>query len=117
MPFAKVSRTTAKFCQIDVINLHINCIFCFCFCLLVGLQPFCPDVVCPLAAPYSTWIGSHNITMSWESLNQSDVVHILQWTGPSLSGIWEQAEVLNDFMFTICLMFNNYLLLLYIILY
>lgn len=58
----------------------------------------CPDVACQLAAPYASWIGSHNITLTWESLNQSDVVYILQWTGPSLSGIWAQAEVLDDFM-------------------
>ncbi|XP_039528142.1 proto-oncogene tyrosine-protein kinase ROS [Pimephales promelas] len=61
----------------------------------------CQNVVCPLAAPYSTWIGSHNITMSWESLNQSDVVHILQWTGPSLSGIWEQAENVTESTYTV----------------
>lgn len=58
----------------------------------------CPDVACQLAAPYASWIGSHNITLTWASLNQSDVVYILQWTGPSLSGIWAQAEVLDDFM-------------------
>ncbi|ROJ78752.1 Proto-oncogene tyrosine-protein kinase ROS [Anabarilius grahami] len=59
------------------------------------------DVVCQLAAPYSTWIGSHNITMTWESLNQSDVVYILQWTGPSLSGIWAQAENVTESTYTV----------------
>lgn len=63
------------------------------------LHSSCPDVACQLAAPYASWIGSHNITLTWESLNQSDVVYILQWTGPYLSGIWAQAEVLDDFMF------------------
>ncbi|XDV42961.1 hypothetical protein PO909_011523 [Leuciscus waleckii] len=61
----------------------------------------CQNVVCQLAAPYSTWIGSHNITMSWESLNQSDVVYILQWTGPSLSGIWAQAENVTESTYTV----------------
>ncbi|KAK9959557.1 hypothetical protein ABG768_009676 [Culter alburnus] len=61
----------------------------------------CQNVVCQLAAPYSTWIGSHNITMTWESLNQSDVVYILQWTGPSLSGIWAQAENVTESTYTV----------------
>lgn len=59
----------------------------------------CPDVACQLTAPYASWIGSHNITLTWPSLNLSDVVYILQWTGPSLSGIWAQAEVLDDFVY------------------
>ncbi|XP_059376033.1 proto-oncogene tyrosine-protein kinase ROS isoform X2 [Carassius carassius] len=65
-----------------------------------GFRPstdaICQNVACQLAAPYASWIGSHNITLTWESLNQSDVVYILQWTGPSLSGIWAQAENVTE---------------------
>uniref|UniRef100_A0A8C1EQI4 Tyrosine-protein kinase receptor n=1 Tax=Cyprinus carpio carpio TaxID=630221 RepID=A0A8C1EQI4_CYPCA len=59
------------------------------------------DVACQLAAPYASWIGSHNITLTWESLNQSDVVYILQWTGPYLSGIWAQAENVTGSTYTV----------------
>ncbi|XP_058604533.1 proto-oncogene tyrosine-protein kinase ROS-like isoform X3 [Onychostoma macrolepis] len=59
----------------------------------------CQHVACQLAAPYASCIGSHNITLAWESLNQSDMVYILQWTG--LSGIWEQAENVTESTYTI----------------
>ncbi|XP_043118667.1 proto-oncogene tyrosine-protein kinase ROS isoform X2 [Puntigrus tetrazona] len=61
----------------------------------------CQNVVCQLAAPYASWIGSHNITLIWESVNQSDAVYILQWTGPSLSGIWAQAENVTESTYTV----------------
>uniref|UniRef100_A0A8C2HC53 receptor protein-tyrosine kinase n=1 Tax=Cyprinus carpio TaxID=7962 RepID=A0A8C2HC53_CYPCA len=61
----------------------------------------CQNVACQLAAPYASWIGSHNITLTWESLNQSDVVYILQWTGPYLSGIWAQAENVTGSTYTV----------------
>ncbi len=74
-----------------------------------------PDVACQLTAPYASWIGSHNITLTWESLNLSDVVYILQWTGPSLSGVWAQAEVLDDFMIIfVMLMIKFHLLLVHL---
>ncbi|XP_050988520.1 proto-oncogene tyrosine-protein kinase ROS isoform X2 [Labeo rohita] len=61
----------------------------------------CQNVACQLTAPYASWIGSHNITLTWESLNQSDVLYILQWTGPSLSGIWAQAENVTESTYTV----------------
>ncbi|KAI2654214.1 Proto-oncogene tyrosine-protein kinase ROS [Labeo rohita] len=64
-------------------------------------EPHGPDVACQLTAPYASWIGSHNITLTWESLNQSDVLYILQWTGPSLSGIWAQAENVTESTYTV----------------
>ncbi|XP_026098354.1 proto-oncogene tyrosine-protein kinase ROS isoform X1 [Carassius auratus] len=70
-----------------------------------GFRPckdaICQNVACQFAAPYASWIGSHNITLTWESLNQSDVVYILQWTGPSLSGIWAQAENVTESTYTV----------------
>ncbi|XP_063080009.1 proto-oncogene tyrosine-protein kinase ROS [Engraulis encrasicolus] len=41
-----------------------------------------------LSAPFALDTGTHNITLSWEPLNQSNVTYIPQWTGPSLSGTW-----------------------------
>lgn len=70
--------------------------FTFCFCLLFICLHSCSfrsDVLCQLTAPYASWIGSHNITLTWKALNQSDVVYIPQWTGPRLSGVWTQGEV------------------------
>lgn len=104
MPVAKVSRTAAKILQS---SLQFIRFFHLCSYWFTNIHSSGPDVVCQLAAPYSTWIGSHNITMTWESLNQSDVVYILQWTGPSLSGIWAQAEVVNDFMFIFVILITN----------
>lgn len=61
----------------------------------------CQNVACELAAPYASWIGSHNISLTWESLNQSDVVFVPQWTSPSLSGIWAQAENVTESSYTV----------------
>ncbi|KAI7804665.1 putative proto-oncogene tyrosine-protein kinase ROS [Triplophysa rosa] len=59
------------------------------------------DVLCQLTAPYASWIGSHNITLTWKALNQSDVLYIPQWTGPSLSGVWAQAENVTESTYTV----------------
>ncbi len=112
MPFAKVSmsRTTAVyhlFASFTSVSVY--------WLVYKHLRSSCPDVECQLTAPYASWIGSHNITLTWESLNLSDVVYILQWTGPSLSGVWAQAEVLDDFMIIfVMLMIKFHLLLVHL---
>lgn len=72
----------------------IICTFFFQY-LFTDYNFFCiySEVLCQLTAPYASWIGFHNITLTWKALNQSDVVYIPQWTGPSLSGVWAQVKV------------------------
>lgn len=59
---------------------------------IIKMMSYTPSVFLP--PPYTTWIGSHNITLSWIPLNCTDgVVYIPQWTGPTQSGVWTQKEV------------------------
>ncbi|XP_048108390.1 LOW QUALITY PROTEIN: proto-oncogene tyrosine-protein kinase ROS [Alosa alosa] len=55
-----------------------------------GNETHCSE--CQPSAPFALAIGTHNITLSWKSLDQSDVVYMPQWTGPSLSGVWTYKE-------------------------
>ncbi|XP_052009911.1 proto-oncogene tyrosine-protein kinase ROS isoform X1 [Xyrauchen texanus] len=66
-----------------------------------GFKQYKNYVLCQLSAPYASWIGSHNISLTWKSLNESDVVYIPQWTGPNLSGVWTQAENVTESTYTV----------------
>ncbi|KAG7465669.1 hypothetical protein MATL_G00155980 [Megalops atlanticus] len=59
------------------------------------------DVLHPPSAPRASSIGTHSITLIWESSNSSSVVYIPQWTRPGQSEGWVDRENVSETVYAV----------------